>query len=425
MPKYIIYFLCVSTLFSKSLDLLEVFKLSLPQSETFKISKYKTNYADDGVDKSLSSFYPQATFQVEKINLNEFPVVVNGVVEERRTDKEDATFRVDQVIYDRSKYLNYQKASNSLDQAHLEQDKVYQELMFDVIKYYFESVLKYSKLQLLGQKLKQYEKIVERARIKYQTGFISKANYLESELEKDTIVTQKIQMELEFNIAQSYLEKFTQIPRLSIKKEIRFNNLKSENLSNELKAMNYSLDLRLQNLKFKASKIDKSIAFSGFEPTLNLSYENISHDVPGVDTEKTVTLLLKIPLFSGFSDLNSYQQARVAQMIEERTTNNLLRDLKQGISNSTATVSSYLDILKRYPKIIEYKELSVENMREAFDKGSKTIIDLLDEENKYYTKLNEYTEYQYRYIIELASLKKQTSSLNMEFLKMINGYVYE
>lgn len=64
-------------------------------------------------------------------------------------------------------------------------------------------------------------------------------------------------------------------------------------------------------------------------------------------------------------------------------------------------------------------------MRERFQRGTKSIIDLLDEENKYFEKLNKYTEYEYQFVIEYTTLKQYTNSLDEEFINKINGFLYE
>jgi outer membrane protein len=105
--------------------------------------------------------------------------------------------------------------------------------------------------------------------------------------------------------------------------------------------------------------------------------------------------------------------------------NQLIKDTKQSINNKYQKVKTYIEIIKSYPAIIQAKAFSLESMREKFNVGTKTIINLLDEENKYFDKLNKYTEYKYQYVVEYTSLKQYTNSLDEEFIKKVNGFISE
>ena len=142
MKVIIILFCFVTILFSKTYDLVEVFNLSYENSDTFKIAKLKIENVDEDVQKSVSSFYPKVNLDLEYKKLNEFPVVVDGVEKRRRDDRLDQTINVEQLLYDRSKYLEYKKQKNNFFQTSFEKDKEYQQLVYDVIKYYFETLFR-------------------------------------------------------------------------------------------------------------------------------------------------------------------------------------------------------------------------------------------------------------------------------------------
>ena len=69
--------------------------------------KLKNQYNEKEVDKSISSFYPKVNIETEFMKINEYPVVIDGVEQDRRDNRKDTTFTVEQTIYDRSKYFEY------------------------------------------------------------------------------------------------------------------------------------------------------------------------------------------------------------------------------------------------------------------------------------------------------------------------------
>lgn len=382
-------------------------------------------YVDEDVQKSVSSFYPKVNLDLEYIKLNEYPVVVNGVEERTRDDRYDQTLNVEQLLYDRSKYLEYKKQKNNYTQTSLEKDKAYQQLVYDVIKYYFETLFRNKQIELTNQKLERLEKIELRAKLKSESGFISKADYLEAQAEKGDLLVKKAQLILDYNLSKSFLKRLTGLENIEIKKKIELKEVDIMKMQEYLNDINENLDVRIQKMKIKQADIQKSISVTGFEPSLSLNYEYKNNDIEGVDEERTLTLLLQVPIFSGFYDVNNYQQAKISQLIEKESMNQLIKDTKQSINNKYQKVKTYIEIIKSYPAIIQAKAFSLESMREKFNVGTKTIISLLDEENKYFDKLNKYTEYKYQYVVEYTSLKQYTNSLDEEFIKKVNGFISE
>ena len=425
MKIIITLFFLVSGLFSKTYDLLEVFQLSYANSDTFKVAKLKMEYTDEDVQKSVSSFYPKINLDLEYKKLNEYPVVVDGVEKRRRDDRFDQTLSVDQLLYDRSKYLEYKKQKNNFTQTSLEKDKEYQQLIYDVIKYYFETLFRNKQIELIDEKLKRLEKIELRAKLKYKAGFMSKADYLEAQSEKGDLLVKRKQLVLDYNISKSFLKKLTGVENIEIKKNIELKEVDTMKIQEYLDAIDNNLDLRIQTMKTKQADIQKNIAVTGFEPNLSLNYEYKNNDIEGVVEQKTLTLLLQVSIFNGFYDIDNYQQAKISQMIEKEKMNQLLKDTKQELFNKYKRVQTYIEIMKAYPKIIEAKSFSLRAMRERFNVGTRTIINLLDEENKYFDKLNKYTEYKYQYVVEYASLKQYINSLDEDFIKKVNGFISE
>ena len=425
MKIIITLFFLATVLFSKTYDLLEVFELSYANSNSFKAAKLKMEYVDEDIQKSVASFYPKVNLDLEYKKLNEYPVVVDGVEKRRRDDRFDQTLSVEQLLYDRSKYLEYKKQKNSFTQTSLEKDKEYQQLVYDVIKYYFETLFRNKQIELIDEKLKRLEKIELRAKLKYESGFMSKADYLEAQSEKGDLLVKRTQLILDYNISKSFLKKLTGVEDIEIKKNIELKEVDIIKMQEYLNAVNNNLDVRIQTMKTKQADIQKNITVTGFEPNLSLNYEYINNDIEGADEQKTLTLLLEVPIFNGFYDIDNYQQAKISQMIEKEKMNQLLKDTKQELFNKYKKVQTYIEIIKAYPKIIEAKSFSLKAMRERFNVGTRTIINLLDEENKYFDKLNKYTEYKYQYVVEYASLKQYTNSLDEDFIKKVNGFISE
>lgn len=244
MKIFLFFLVFYSISLAKTYTLVDLYKLSFSNSEDYEISRLQSKYSDKEVDKSISEFYPKVDITTELMKINEYPVIIDGIEQERRDKRRDTTFTVEQTIYDRNKYYDYKLKSNNFLQSEFEINKKQQELMFDVISYYLDSLLKAKQIELLNQKLKRIDTIVLRAKVKMDSGLISKADYLEAQLQKDEILTQIIKRKLDYKVSKSYLEKLSGVNEVDIKKNINLalfdiNNLNKRNKNIEDNLLNF------------------------------------------------------------------------------------------------------------------------------------------------------------------------------------------
>lgn len=425
MKKVYFFLFLYNFVFAQTYNLTDLYKFSFENSENYEISKLKNKYNEKEVDKSISSFYPKVNIETEFMKINEYPVVIDGVEQDRRDNRKDTTFTVEQTIYDRSKYFEYKSKENDFLQSEFDINKEKQELMFDVIKYYLDSLLKAKQIELLNQKLKRLEVILQRAQVKLENGFISKADYLEAKLQRDELVTQTIKRKLDYTVSKSFLEKLSGINNIDIKKNINVAFFDTKYLKEYSEKTEENLDIQIQKLKLQKSDIKVSQSISDFEPTLLLKYEHIANDIPENENERTLSLFLKLNIFNGFYDYKNYQQSRIEKSIEKLNFEKLLKDTDQNIKNKITNLNSYFEIIQSYPEVLESKRFILDGMQERFNIGTKSIVDLLDEENEYFEKLNIFTEYQYQFLLEYSELMKYTNYLNEEFLNKVDRLIYE
>lgn len=425
MKKVYFFIFLYNFVFAQTYNLTDLYKFSFENSENYEISKLKNKYNEKEVDKSISSFYPKVNIETEFMKINEYLVVIDGVEQDRRNNRKDTTFTVEQTIYDRSKYFEYKSKENDFLQSEFDINKEKQELMFDVIKYYLDSLLKAKQIELLNQKLKRLEVILQRAQVKLENGFISKADYLEAKLQRDELVTQTIKRKLDYTVSKSFLEKLSGINNIDIKKNINVAFFDTKYLKEYSEKTEENLDIQIQKLKLQKSDIKISQSISDFEPTLLLKYEHIANDIPENENERTLSLFLKLNIFNGFYDYKNYQQSRIEKSIEKLNFEKLLKDTDQNIKNKITNLNSYFEIIQSYPEVLESKRFILDGMQERFNIGTKSIVDLLDEENEYFEKLNIFTEYQYQFLLEYSELMKYTNYLNEEFLNKVDRLIYE
>ena len=135
MKIFLFFLVFYSLSFAQTYTLVDLYKLSFSNSEDYEISRLQSKYSDKEVDKSISEFYPKVDITTELMKINEYPVIIDGIEQERRDKRRDTTFTVEQTIYDRNKYYDYKLKSNNFLQSEFEINKKQQELMFFFTKW--------------------------------------------------------------------------------------------------------------------------------------------------------------------------------------------------------------------------------------------------------------------------------------------------
>lgn len=153
----------------------------------------------------------------------------------------------------------------------------------------------------------------------------------------------------------------------------------------------------------RAAQADAKVRQSGFHPQLGLrASKSVSFDDNGVAGRRdgeTIELVLNYNLFRGGSDLAQVRQytERLAQSKEQRDL--ACRNVRQTVSiayNDIQSLSSQLGFLDQHQLAIEKAR---EAYRQQFDIGQRSLLDLLNTENEYFTARRAYVNATYDLMI--------------------------
>lgn len=171
----------------------------------------------------------------------------------------------------------------------------------------------------------------------------------------------------------------------------------------------------------RAAQSDAKTRQSGFHPQIGLrASKSVNFDdngVAGRRDDETIELVLNYNLFKGGSDLAQVRQyaERLSESKEQRDL--ACRNIRQTVTiafNDIQSLSSQLGFLDQH-------QLSIEKAREAyrqqFDIGQRSLLDLLNTENEYFTARRAYVNATYDLIIArmrtLAGMGQLLSALQV------------
>lgn len=138
---------------------------------------------------------------------------------------------------------------------------------------------------------------------------------------------------------------------------------------------------------------------AGYLPSVDAYMESTRGNVPAQNTGNslgpskadTVGVTMTWNLFRGFRDRASIEKTLQDAYVAKDTRERVCRDLRQNLS---VAYNDYLRAKEQLP-FLDQHQLSADKAREAlrrqFDIGQRTLLDVLDTENEYYTASRNYT----------------------------------
>lgn len=162
-------------------------------------------------------------------------------------------------------------------------------------------------------------------------------------------------------------------------------------------------------------------------PTVNLqgsfsnNHENNIYD-QGSNRQKTInaSVNVDVPIFSGGADTTKVHKA-IAQYNEKASQySKTNRDVVQSTRSAYLGVMSGISQIKAERQAIKSHKSSLRGMKEGYKVGTRTIVDVLDAQQKLYNIQKQASKARYDYLSNMIDLKQAAGTLNLADLKHIN-----
>ncbi|OGT56713.1 MAG: hypothetical protein A3F14_01025 [Gammaproteobacteria bacterium RIFCSPHIGHO2_12_FULL_43_28] len=204
--------------------------------------------------------------------------------------------------------------------------------------------------------------------------------------------------------------------------------MKAERQNWSIKASQYSVDAARQTIRQQ---------FAGHLPTVNVQgtvnrlYENninsyvalTSRGGPGTETNRSVTLNINVPLFSGGGVAAATNQAsynyQAAEKQLEQSIRNTINSTRQSYNNVIAGISQ----VRADQQAIKSNISSLQGMEASYQVGTTTLVDVLNQREKLFQAQTQYATDRYAYVNNILALKQAAGTLSFDDLRAINAWL--
>lgn len=144
---------------------------------------------------------------------------------------------------------------------------------------------------------------------------------------------------------------------------------------------------------------------------------------PGTTSNRTVTLNLNVPIFSGGAVVANTRQATYQYQVAQQ-------QLEQTVRTTISTArQSYLNIVAGISQIAADKETikstisSLEGLEASYRVGTGTLVDVLNQQQKVFQAQTQYATDRYAFVNNIFALKQAAGTLSISDLCKINGWL--
>ncbi len=423
---------CVPTLASAE-NLMDIYKEAYVKDPVVLQAKANFNKAVAAVDEATAALLPQLD-AVGSLSANHTSVM-SGTNERADARTASAGINLSQALWRHANWASRTIAQKTAAQQDLLYNDALQNLIMRTATAYFNILSARDNLTFAKAYQEALRLQLNEATRRFQVGLIAETDQLQAQADYDLSTAQVISAE------NQLINSYEELRKLIGRTTSDLATLDAKRFSPEpvqRSRQNILQTAEENNLSLQAAIIGRDIAKdnitlaqTGHEPTVDLvgslstSYSDYSTEVPGAQEdgnthEGSIGITLNLPLFHGGAVSAQVKQAEeqyvVASESLENTHRTVVADVNNGYNNVNAAISS----VRAYEQLIKSAASSLRSVKAGYEVGTRTMSDVLDATQSFYSAQQNLSAARYNYIISRLSLLYTQGTLSVQDIEAVN-----
>lgn len=409
-----------SSLYAQNLTFSKAYDLALAKSNKILSSKYTFQSRKEDINQVKAGLYPQLSSKISYGNryshLNE---LLNRADDGERERSLDYSISLNQSIYDPELYSKIEMEKQRLKLFDLQFQKDKQELFLNVFESYIKIFKFQNRVSLLESKTMYFKYLNDAAKKKHKLSLMTKMDMLKAEVDYNTARIELRKEKQLLKIAKKDLEQLIELSDFSL--PIINYDISLEKLE-KLKEIIKGEDIYLSSLDVQEAKVSKDFsksalnnAFDAHLPKLSFDASYTKYDSPdrAADYEDTARymVVLNIPLYQGGAVRSKVKSTELQYNAALEDFMMVQKKAKIEYEEYKSEFEAAVESLILYKTSLKSANLYLDSIKQAYDKGLKSIIDL-------YEAKNNLDEIKFSYVDSLSSLIDSYAGL----LKVSNNF---
>jgi protease secretion system outer membrane protein len=418
-----------------SMDLLKAYEAAKLQDATILAARATAQAGRENLPQALAQLLPNISASVgyNKNNLTSTTPNFLGVDQTTKTDypSQNQTLTLRQPLYRPFLKAQYQQAGARVDDANALLNQEEQTLVVRVVGAYFEAMLTHEQLDLVLAQRKAYTTQLDVARKSFAAGYGTRTDIDAAQAQLDLNAAEEIEarQNMVFTLRQLEIlvnQPIDQLSKLNVGK-LQLLGPQPNNLLDWIsRAEENSPQIKSLKALVEVARLEVDKNQSGHYPTLDAiaqlsrsQSENISNTQNRYNNA-SVGLQLNIPLFAGGGVSSSIRQALAARDRAEQLLEAGRRDLGLRVHKEFRGLTENIPKISALEQALRSADQLVLSSSKSFQAGSRTVVDVLNAEQKRTVVLRDLAQARYIYLISNIRLLALVGAADVEAVGSIN-----
>lgn len=408
--------LIISSLNAEVLTFSKAYDLALLNANQIKSSAYQAQSRKESIDQAQSKLYPQINFSSYYRRSEQELNVKNRTAVNDQINQTLTTYSVSlrQSLYNAKTYssIAVEKNRDKLTQTGVELQK--KELAQEVFKVYLDVLKSINKIELFKSYLEYNKYKLQALTKKYKMNLSNKMDLLEVKVDYNSAVIDLDKERRLLKVSKLKLQKLIgeveyELPVIESDKSV-IEHMTTMRASIEDGNLEKNLEIKQAKLAREMAQKEIKNAYNEHMPTLDFdaSYSKFDTDNPTSDSDydniQQYRVTLNIPIYTG-----GYVSSKVtaAKLMSKASVEDLLETQKEAkvrYDEYLALYDAASESVTMYKEAIDSAELYVESVRQGYNHGLKSIVDVNDAKVKMYEVKYKYVENMYEMVDSYVGL---------------------
>lgn len=425
---------------ASAVDLLGVYELASTNDPQIQAAERRLEASTYQEAIARASLLPQISATLGRDIGNAQPSLDNMDLPDNDIDSESYRLSLRQSIYDDANYGRLTRARSSIAQADAQFDTAWQDFLLRTAQRYFDMLTAIDGLRFAQAEEKALQRQFEQAEQRFEVGLSAVTDFLEARAAWDAARARVIVAENTLENSRELLRELTGTVFDDFRPLADEFPLLPPDPATAAAWVEQALANRpeLESARRAVDVVDADlrIARAGHLPTLDLvgSYnrsinnefvlrDDLQNEIGTVAFQNDswqVGLQLNVPIFSGFAVQSQTRQTRVNREAASFELDSAQRSAVRETENAYRAVIAGIRQVEALEQALISAESALEATNAGFEVGTRTIVDVLLAEQRFFQAQRDYSQARHQYIVDSLALKRAAGVLAPEDLEAAN-----
>lgn len=426
---------------SHAVDLIGVYQLAQSHDAELRAAERRLDVVGQNPVQARSALLPQISGSATRTLGRSTPEVAGTTLPSSDIDQENYSIQLRQSLYSDANYGRLQRSRAELASADAEYQEAFQSFLLRVSQRYFDVLTSLDNLTSARAEETALRRQFEQAEQRFEVGLSAITDVHEARAVYDGARARAIVAENRLQDAREALREvagvyFDEYARLI--DDIPLDPPDPMGSDRWVRmALESNPQVRRARSQRDAARADLRVARAGHLPSLdltatlsrNLNNEFVARDPQTQSPIGTLTLeteawqagiVLNIPIFQGFATQSRRRQAGFALSVVEEVGDQTERAVIRQTESAYRGIVAGIQEVEAIRQALVSAESALEATNAGFEVGTRTIIDVLISEQRFFSAQRDYSNVRHQFILNQLRLRQAAGLLDESDLRRVN-----